>query len=136
MPDHDIIANAYVALWNEADEAARLQTLKKEWTSEAVYTDPLMRAEGLENVSKMIGAVQSRFPKHRFQLFGVPDGYGSVVRFSWNLLTADDQHVVRGTDIARLDENRRIKDVIGFIENPPRTGDALNLDNPSTEKDA
>ncbi len=45
MPDHDIIANAYVALWNEGDETARLQTLKKEWKSDAVYTDPLMRAE-------------------------------------------------------------------------------------------
>ena len=31
MPDHDIIANAYVALWNEADETARMEALDKGW---------------------------------------------------------------------------------------------------------
>lgn len=117
MPDHAIIADAYIDLWNEVDETARMQTFNRGWTSDTVYTDPFTQAVGTAKVSQLISATQSRFRGHRFQLVGTPDGHGTFVRFSWNLVSSDNLHVVRGTDIVWLDENRRIKCVIGFIDN-------------------
>ena len=116
MTDHLYIANAYLALWNEADDAVRVRILAESWTADARYADPLMQGEGPAGISAMIGAARTHFPGHRFELSGTPDGHGPFTRFSWNLIAPDKQAVARGMDVARLDEAGRVMEVIGFLE--------------------
>lgn len=82
MTDHLDIANAYLALWNEADDAVRVRILAESWTADARYADPLMQGEGPAGISAMIGAARAHFPGHRFELSGTPDGHGPFTRFS------------------------------------------------------
>lgn len=116
MTDHLATANAYLALWNEADDDARTLALTEGWTADARYADPLMQGEGPAGISAMIAATRTHFPGHRFELTGTPDGHGPFTRFCWNLVSPDKQTVARGMDVARLDEAGRVREVIGFIE--------------------
>ncbi|MCJ8518384.1 hypothetical protein ABID21_001305 [Pseudorhizobium tarimense] len=115
MTDHLAIANAYIALWNEADHAARTAALAETWAPDARYTEPLMHGEGPSGISAMIAAARSHFPSHRFDFFGTPDGHGPFTRFSWTLVSPAGDEVARGMDVARLDAEGRVTEVVGFL---------------------
>jgi hypothetical protein len=63
----------------------------------------------------MIGAAQSQFPGHRFELSVAPDAHNDVVRFSWDLRGADGP-VASGTDFATVADDGRLHTVTGFLE--------------------
>ncbi|CAD7023580.1 nuclear transport factor 2 family protein [Pseudorhizobium endolithicum] len=116
MTDHLAIANAYLALWTEADDDARTKALAEGWAADARYTDPLMQGEGPAGISAMIAAARTHFPGHRFKLTGTPDGHGPFTRFSWALVSPAGETVARGMDVARVDAAGRVKEVVGFLE--------------------
>ncbi|MCW6530861.1 MULTISPECIES: nuclear transport factor 2 family protein [Sphingomonas] len=115
MTDPNTIAHNYLAVWNEADDAARADRLFAGWSNDARYVDPLMKGDGREGIAAMIAAARAQFPGHAFTLAGTPDGYGNYVRFSWTL-AADGPAVAAGTDVVRLDEAGRIAEVVGFLD--------------------
>jgi SnoaL-like domain len=114
------LAEDYIALWNETDAARRKSLLAETWIPEATYADPLMKGAGRAEIDGLIAAVHQRFPAFRFSLFGTPDGYGEVVRFSWALGPMDGDAVVRGTDIVHRDGDK-IASVTGFLDLVPST---------------
>jgi len=116
MTDHLSIANAYLALWNEAEDVNRTRMLSESWATDARYADPLMQGEGPDGISAMIRAARSRFPGHRFELSGTPDGHGLFVRFAWDLVSPEDVTIARGMDVVWLDDAGRVREVIGFLE--------------------
>lgn len=116
MHDSQNIAENYLALWNDGDDAARRQRLADHWTADASYIDPMMAGEGRDGIADMIANARSQFPGHGFTLRGKPDGHGNFVRFSWRLAPAGGVAVAGGTDVVRLDENGRISKVIGFLD--------------------
>ena len=116
MPHPNDIANTYLALWNDADEASRHARLCAGWSADARYADPMMSGDGHDGIAAMIAGARAQFPGHGFTLSGTPDGHGSFVRFSWTLAAADAAPVARGTDVVRLDDAGRIVEVIGFLD--------------------
>jgi hypothetical protein len=40
------VADRYIALWNETDADRRRDLLARDWSADATYVDPLMRAQG------------------------------------------------------------------------------------------
>jgi hypothetical protein len=118
MSDAAVIANHYIAVWNETDSQRRRALLAHSWTEDGTYTDPLMHGEGHDEIDALIGAVQQRFPDFRFALTGRADGYGDHVRFSWELGPKDGESLIKGTDFAVL-EGDRLKSVSGFLDQVP-----------------
>lgn len=118
MTDAAQIANRYIAIWNETDPARRRALIAQSWTEDATYTDPLMQAEGHAQIDALIAGVHERFPGFRFALIGRPDGYGSRVRFSWELGPEGGESLVKGTDFAVLDGDR-LRTVTGFLDQVP-----------------
>jgi SnoaL-like domain len=116
MRDPDMVANDYLALWNDADDASRRRRLTEQWTASARYVDPMMAGDGPQGIGDMIAAARAQFPGHAFSLKGKPDGHGAFVRFSWTLAPKGSSPVAGGTDIVRLDETGRIAEVIGFLD--------------------
>lgn len=116
MPNPTTIAQDYLALWNDDDDASRQARLSGRWAASAVYADPLMAASGRNEIAEMIVGARQTFPGHTFSLRGTPDGHSRFVRFSWTLAPADGTVVARGTDIVRLDEEDRFVEVIGFLD--------------------
>lgn len=112
------VAARYIASWNETDGERRQSLLDEHWTADAQYADPLMRGDGLVQVTGLIGAVHQRFPGFRFSLLGTPDGDGDYVRFRWSLGPAGVEAPVEGSDVLLLRDGR-IARVIGFIDKAP-----------------
>jgi hypothetical protein len=120
MHDPAVIAEQYIALWNETDPAKRRTLLEKGWTSDATYVDPLMRGQGQERINALIGGVHKQFPGFRFTLLGNPSGYGEFARFSWALGPAGQEAPIGGSDVVEL-AGGRLRSVIGFLDKVPAT---------------
>ncbi len=112
----ELIAHCYLAVWNEPDQAARLDSLREEWAPNASYADPLMQGTTPEEIASMIEAARRHFPNQSFVLRGKPDGHGRAIRFSWDLVTEDGNRVAAGTDIVKLNPDGKFVEVIGFLD--------------------
>jgi SnoaL-like domain len=112
------IADRYIAVWNETDQSRCRALLAEGWAENATYVDPLMSAEGREQIGALIAAVHERFPGFRFRLEGRADGYGENVRFSWMLGPQAEADMIKGTDFIVV-EGGRLKSVTGFLDKIP-----------------
>lgn len=110
------IADRYLATWNEPDPARRQALVAALWHPQGRYTDPLMSGQGPDGIARMIDAARAQFPGLRFTLRGEPDGHGAFARFSWSLGPDGGAAVAGGTDVARLDADGRVTEVIGFLD--------------------
>jgi hypothetical protein len=112
-----IIADRYLAVWNERDDITRRARIAQLFAAGATYADPMMRGSGLEGIDSMIAAAQRQFPGHRFFLHGTPDGHNDVVRFSWTLAPeGPGAPVAKGSDVAWVDAHGRLLKVTGFLD--------------------
>ena len=111
-----IIADRYLAVWNERDDITRRARIAQLFAANATYADPMMRGSGVEGIDVMIKAAQQQFPGHRFSLHGTPDGHHDVVRFSWTLGLDGAAPVAKGSDVAWVDERGRLLRVSGFLD--------------------
>ncbi|HXW19635.1 MAG TPA: nuclear transport factor 2 family protein [Roseiarcus sp.] len=116
MSEATKIADAYIALWNEADRTRRKTLIAKAWTEDAVYVDPMMSGKGHNEIDALIGAVHERFPGASFALAGKPDGYADHVRFSWTLATGQEPPIAHGTDFGTMSADGRLKSIAGFLD--------------------
>jgi hypothetical protein len=116
MTDPAQIAQSYLDLWNDADEASRRARLSDTWAADARYADPMMAGDGRDGIAEMITGARAQFPGHAFALTGTPDGHGQFARFSWALASSGSAPVARGTDVVRLDEAGQIAEVVGFLD--------------------
>jgi hypothetical protein len=62
MTDAAQIADRYIVVWNETDQARRQALLTDGRSENATYLDPMMAGEGREQIGAQIAAVQERFP--------------------------------------------------------------------------
>ncbi len=110
------IAERYLATWNEADATRRHSLIAALWSPQGRYVDPLMSGQGHDGLARMIETARTQFPGLVFTPRGEPDGHGPFARFSWSLGPAGGAAVAGGTDVARLDGDGRVVEVIGFLD--------------------
>ena len=119
MTDPKLIADRYIALWNETDPAVRRRLLAEDWLEQASYVDPMMAGRGVADIDALIAGVQKQFPNYSFRLTGKPDGHGENIRFSWALGLEGGEPLARGTDFALLAADGRLRSVTGFLDQMP-----------------
>ncbi|MFF0232165.1 nuclear transport factor 2 family protein [Micromonospora sp. NPDC005252] len=115
----DALAERYIAIWNETDLARRRTQIADVWAPDARYVDPLTVAEGREAIDATIAAVQGQFPGMTFRLAGPVDGHHDQVRFTWELGPDGVEAPVVGFDVAVLDGNGQLSQVLGFLDRVP-----------------
>ncbi|OWU82348.1 hypothetical protein ATO6_22265 [Oceanicola sp. 22II-s10i] len=118
MTDPKHVAQAYIEVWNTADDDARAAKIAALWSEDATFADPMTRTEGHAGIGAMIAAVRDAYPGMEFAVAGQPDGFGEMVRFSWSMAAPGDAPVVRGTDFATLRDGRIVA-VTGFFDLVP-----------------
>jgi len=110
----------YFEAWNAGDPAARAKAVAAAWTEDGGYTDPLADVSGHEQIAAVIAAAHEQFPGFVFGLAGGVDGHHDTARFSWELVSeADGSAPVAGSDVITLDEQGRIRAVLGFLDRVP-----------------
>jgi hypothetical protein len=117
MNHASIIADRYLAIWNERDDITRRARIAQLFATGATYADPMMRGSGIDGIDGMVKAAQQQFPGPRFSLHGTPDGHNDVVRFSWTLAAEGaGAPVAKGSDVAWIDGDGRLARVTGFLD--------------------
>jgi hypothetical protein len=117
MADVNTVVDAYIAMWNERDPAARRAIVAEAWSDDASYLDPLMSGEGVDGIDAMVAGAQAQFPGQRFELTAGPDHHHGRVRFAWRMVGEDGgAEVARGVDFATLAGDGRLRSVTGFLE--------------------
>lgn len=117
--DATAVANAYLATWNATDTIERQTLLRRHWNPEATYTDPLTEVAGHDELDALVAGVHEQFPGFVFRTVGEADGHHRQVRFQWGLGPEGVEPVVIGSDVVVLDEDGRVSDVRGFLDQVP-----------------
>jgi hypothetical protein len=112
------IIEQYLATWNAAG-AERADLLASHWSPAVTYVDPLAEVSGHAGVDAVIEGVQTQFPGFVFTRVGDGDAHHRQVRFQWGLGPDGAEPVVIGFDVVVLDEEGRIQDVRGFLDQVP-----------------
>jgi hypothetical protein len=123
MTAYDTQVEAYLAIWNQPDDAERTHMARQLFTEDATYTDPLVAAVGPETISQTVAAVRAQFPGWNFQHLGTIDAHNTFARFRWALspdatAAAEDAPVI-GFDVATFADDGRIERVTGFLDRVP-----------------
>ena len=116
----DDLVKRYIATWNETDAGRRRAAIDALYTERCAYTDPLAAVAGREGIDAFIAGVQQQFPGAVFTLAGQVDAHHDQARFTWHL-GADPaaEPLVVGFDVAELDADGRIQQVLGFLDQVP-----------------
>ena len=110
---------AYLAAWNEPDEAARRGLLERCWDSAATYMDPTAHVEGRAALAAHIAGFHQQMPGARLARASGIDEHHGRVRFAWTLRGADGQPAMEGIDIGEIGADGRFHAIIGFFGPPP-----------------
>ncbi|MFF0015475.1 nuclear transport factor 2 family protein [Streptomyces sp. NPDC005374] len=124
MPAHtDRYENSvarYFEAWNAREPEARAKAVAAAWAAGGGYTDPLADVTGHEQIVAVIAAAHEQFPGFAFRLTGAVEGHHDTARFSWELVSeADGSAPVAGSDVITLDDDGRIRAVLGFLDRVP-----------------
>jgi len=123
MTNVNEIVVSYLAVWNERDAERRRALVAKTWTEDGSYVDRARDGTGHDGLGSMIAAAQAHFPGYRLSLASGIEAHHYYVRFSWVAGgTAEAPLYLKGTDIAVLAGDGRLKLVIGFTDAAPAPG--------------
>ena len=119
MSDVETIVDTYFSMWNEEDTAARARHVERAWAADGRYVDPLLEAEGHDQLSEMVATVHAHYPGHRFRRLSGIDAHHDTVRFTWELAAPDGTTTVAGVDIGALAADGRLRSITGFFGDVP-----------------
>ncbi|MBX7554711.1 nuclear transport factor 2 family protein [Streptomyces sp. NPDC004232] len=116
---YETAAARYFEAWNATEPEALKKAVAAAWTADGGYTDPLADVRGHEGVAAVITAAHEQFPGFVFRPLGTVDGHHDTARFGWELVGEDGSTPVAGFDVVTLDEEGRIRQVLGFLDRVP-----------------
>ena len=112
----------YGASWDETDEDKRRALLEKAWATDGLYIDPSGRADGREALVKHIAGFQQTFAGHRIELTSGVADHNGYVSFAWTMRGPDNNVVMEGCDFGELDDDGKLKLIVGFFGPWPEKG--------------
>ena len=114
--DPDRLISTYFAAWNAHAALPRRQFLQACWSLDAVFTDPLVRVEGLDAMDGYIASVRAGDDQLRFALAGSPDHHHQRVRFGWRLFDAADRPLLEGNSFGEIGAAGRFERLVAFFD--------------------
>ena len=115
MTDVTTTVDSYLSAYNETDPKARLALLQTAFVADGQLIDPPLDGSGHQGISDMMGAVHAQFPGHTFRRVSGVDEHHGQLRYGWELLNAEGDVVLAGTDVGQLAPNGRLVRVTGFF---------------------
>jgi hypothetical protein len=111
--------DAYFAMWNEADQAARMRQIEEAWTDGGRYVDPGRDAIGFAALSEMVEAARPLFPGATVRRTSGIDAHHDQLRFSWEVLGPDGSVPVAGIDVGVIAPDGKLQQITGFFGDLP-----------------
>ena len=111
---------AYLAAWNEKDEAKRTKLLDKCWADAGTYTDPMSDVAGREQLAAVIAGFHQQMPGASLAFTSGVDEHHGRIRFGWKVV--DGPQPLEGIDVGRISSDGRLESIIGFWGANPAAG--------------
>lgn len=116
--------DGYIAMWNETDPARRREVIRKTWTPDAHYVDPMFAAEGPDGLDALVAGFHEQYAGHRFRLTSAIAAHHERAHWDWELVGPDGgTPVVTGIDFATLTPDGRLVRWQAFSNRPPALPD-------------
>jgi hypothetical protein len=112
----------YIASWNETDPDRRAELIAAVWREDGRYVDEMTEAHGRQQIEAMIAGIQQQLPDSAFSLVGQIQLHHDVARFGWQLGPDGGPPLLTGLDVAVFDAEGRLRQLIGFWDQPPPQG--------------
>ena len=113
------VIDRYFEMWNTEDETARAAVVAEAWASDGRYRDPLLEADGHDELVAMVATVHAHYPGQRFRRTSGVDVHHDVARFAWELAAPDGAVTVAGIDVAELGDDGKLRRITGFFGELP-----------------
>jgi hypothetical protein len=109
---------AYIAAWNETDEAKIRQLLDKCWADNGTYTDPIADVTGKDALLAAINGFHAQLPGAGIAITSGIDEHHGRVRFGWKVVNSPQE--MAGIDVGTLTADGKLQSILGFWGvNPP-----------------
>lgn len=106
----------YSAAWSQPDTERRRELLEQAWAVDGVYLDPTAEVLGRDALIAHIGGFLHQSQGARLVLTSGVDVHHGVLRFRWKMVAADGKtELVEGLDYGELDQDGRLKRIVGFF---------------------
>jgi hypothetical protein len=106
--------DAWFAMWGDTDEASRTSRLSALAAPDVRMRDRFSAVEGIDELTRHIGAAQRFMPGLRLQRQGDARHCQGVLLADWVAVGPDDQPRGRGTNVFTLTPDGRVESVTGF----------------------
>jgi len=117
------VINAYMAAWNEPDDARRDALLGVCWADGGVYTDPGVHLVGATALSARIALKQRERPGARLVFLSAVETHHGRFRFHWRLINGDGRPGPKSVDFGVFAPDGRVAMMVGFFGAPPEDRD-------------
>ena len=112
------LADEFVALWNEADPAARAERIAAHWAPQAQHRVGQRHVRGAAELHDRVSAAHEknvREGRHRFVCQPGVQALDAMVLVPWAMVAADGRVAATGLDVLQCDEYGRIASDHQFI---------------------
>jgi hypothetical protein len=120
----DQAVDAYIAMWNAADEERRQRLADKALTEDAVLLYPTFEAHGRVEAVATGQRFQKDMPGVRIVMSSGVEHHHGWVRVAWCMVHADGSSGPDGQSVGELAGDGRLRRVIGFRNPLPATSPA------------
>ncbi|MEM9623899.1 MAG: nuclear transport factor 2 family protein [Pseudomonadota bacterium] len=110
-----------LAAWNETDSAQVRAHLEKALAPDVRFVDPSIDVTGIDGFEANVHDVHAKNPGNVYSRASEVDSQNGFHRYHWAIHTADGELVLPGFDVVETDAQGRVKCVIGFFGDLPRT---------------
>lgn len=119
VPMPDALAH-YWTMWNEPDPDLIRTHLDRAVSDDFVFADPMHFHRGRDALERNVRRLRADKPRYRFVIASELDLQNRCYRYRWNMM-AGHRVLMRGLDIARIEENGLLGRVDGFFGEPAPT---------------
>ena len=117
MNPHDLEAliDTHLQAYADADRTRRSAAVARVWAEDGGLIDPPLAAQGRHEIVVQAETLLSQFPGHSFRRHTAIDAHHGHARYGWQLCNAQGTVVLEGLDVARVGDDGRLQQVVGFF---------------------
>ena len=115
MANHPEAFDHMLAAWNEENPSAVRAHLDKALARDVRFGDPSIDVTGVDGFEANVHHVHENNPGNRYSRVSKIDSQHGFHRYHWAIHDKDGNLVLPGFDVVEMDDQGRVKCVIGFF---------------------
>jgi len=115
MSDLNTTIDRWFAALNDTDPDGRAAHVAEAFADDGAWVDPPFQGQGHDAINALLANVSEHYPGARFRRVSAIDAHHDAVRYGWEMVDADGNVVIAGTDIGQVAPDGRLQRVSGFF---------------------